>query len=128
LLHFCDDALATSIRMENAVITQTISVEPPLSLVSFKLNPCFWKWQDSLDRFLLLTTTFEDQVNQISTVYREIHAVVAERDVLPLSHTGMQNRLETLRVSPAANINTTVLERCWYTLIQNNLYKRLLFK
>ena len=47
-------------------------------------------------------------MNQISTVYREIHAVVAERDVLPLSHTGMQNRLENLKVSPGANINTSL--------------------
>jgi len=74
------------------------------------------KWQDRVDRFLLLTTTFEDQLNQISTVYREIHAVVMEPDVLPISHTGMQNKLENIRVSTATNINTTVLEWGWYTL------------
>jgi hypothetical protein len=89
--------------MEHAAITQTIN----------ELKAELEKWQDSVDRFLLLTTIFEDQVNQISTVYREIHAAVTKPDVLPLSHSGMQNKLENLRASPAANINTTVLEWCW---------------
>lgn len=100
LLNFCDDALATSIRMEHAAITQRIS----------NLQAGLETWKDFLKRVLLLTTAFEEQVNHIESVYREIHTAVAEPDVLPLSHTGMQNKLENLRVSSAANINTTVLE------------------
>jgi len=107
LLHFCDDALATSIRMEHAAITQRIS----------NLQAGLETWKDFLKRVLLLTATFEDQVNHIESVYREIHTAVIEPDVLPLSHTGMQNRLENLRVSSAANINTTVLEWCCHPLI-----------
>jgi len=107
LLHFCDDALATSIRMEHAAITQRIS----------NLQAGLETWKDFLKRVLLLTATFEDQVNNIESVCREIHTAVTEPDVLPLSHTGMQNRLENLRVSPAANINTPVLEWCWHPLI-----------
>jgi len=98
LLHFCDDALATSIRMEHAAITQRIS----------NLQAGLETWKDFLKRVLLLTATFEDQVKHIESVYREIQTAVTEPDVLPLSHTGMQNRLENLKVSPATHINTSL--------------------
>lgn len=89
LLNFCDDALATSIRMEHAAITQRIS----------NLQAGLETWKGFLERVASLTSTFEDQVNHIENVFKEIHAAVTESDVLPLSRTGMQNRLENLRVS-----------------------------
>jgi nesprin-1 len=89
LLHFCDDALATSIRMEHAAITQRIS----------NLQAGLETWKGFLERVALLTSTFEEQVNHIESVFKEIQTTIAEPDVLPLSHTGMQNRLESLRVS-----------------------------
>lgn len=117
LLHFCDDALATSIRMEHAAITQRIS----------NLQAGLETWKDFLKRVRLLTSTFEDQVNHIESVFREIHAAVTEPDVLPLSHTGMQNKLENLRVSPAANINTTKSQSgTEHARIYNNLYKKII--
>jgi nesprin-1 len=89
LLHFCDDALATSIRMEHAAISQRIS----------NLQAGLETWKGFLKRVALLTAAFEDQVHHIENVFRKIHCAVAEPGVLPLSHTGMQNRLENLRVS-----------------------------
>jgi len=84
--------------MEHAAITQRIS----------NLRAVLETWKDFLKKVLLLTATFEDQVNRIESVYTEIHTAVSEPDVLPLSHTGMQNRLENLKVSPGANINTSL--------------------
>lgn len=89
MLHFCDDALATSIRMEHAAISQRIS----------NLQAGLETWKGFLKKVALLTATFEDQVHYIENVFREIHSAISEPGVLPLSHTGMQNRLENLRVS-----------------------------
>jgi nesprin-1 len=89
LLRLCDDALATSIRMEHAAISQRIS----------NLQAGLETWKGFLKRVALLTAAFEDQLHHIENVFREIHSAIAEPDVLPLSHTGMQNRLENLRVS-----------------------------
>jgi nesprin-1 len=89
LLNFCDDALATSIRIEHAAITHSIS----------NLQAGLETWKGFLERVALLTATFEDQVNCIERVFKEINTTIAESDGLPLSHTGMQNRLENLRVS-----------------------------
>jgi nesprin-1 len=97
LLHFCDDALATSIRMEHAAITQRIS----------NLQAGLETWKGFLKKVASLTATFDDQVNHIETVFKEIHVAVAEPDALPLSHTGMQNRLENLRVSFFTTLLTT---------------------
>lgn len=89
MLKFCDDALATSIRMEHAAISQRIS----------NLQAGLETWKGFLKKVALLTATFEDQVHHIENVFREIHSAIAEPGVLPLSHTGMQNRLENLKVS-----------------------------
>jgi nesprin-1 len=89
LLRLCDDALATSIRMEHAAISQRIS----------NLQAGLETWKGFLKKIISLTTSFEDQLHRIENVFREIHSAIAEPDVLPLSHTGMQNRLENLRVS-----------------------------
>nr|CAD7432086.1 unnamed protein product [Timema monikensis] len=87
LLHFCDDALATSIRMEHAAISQRIS----------NLQAGLETWKDFLDRITGLTQSYDTQVSGVQAVFREVHAAVADPGGLPTSHTGMQNKLEVIR-------------------------------
>ena len=75
--------------MEHAAITQRIS----------NLQAGLETWRDFLNKIAALTNTYEEQVKQIETVFSDIHKAVSENGNLPLSHTGMQNRLENLRVS-----------------------------
>ncbi|XP_067009872.2 muscle-specific protein 300 kDa isoform X2 [Anabrus simplex] len=87
LLRFCDDALATSIRMEHAAISQRIS----------NLKAGLETWKDFLDRIGSLQQTYDSRVTSIQTVFQDVRGVIRDSDV-PMSHTGMQNRLENLRL------------------------------
>ncbi|CAG2066705.1 unnamed protein product, partial [Timema podura] len=93
LLHFCDDALATSIRMEHAAISQRIS----------NLQAGLETWKDFLDRITGLTQSYDTQVSGVQAVFHEVHAALADPGGLPTSHTGIQNKLEVIRVSIAGH-------------------------
>nr|CAD7603271.1 unnamed protein product [Timema genevievae] len=87
LLHFCDDALATSIRMEHAAISQRIS----------NLQAGLETWKDFLDRITGLTQSYDTQVSSVQAVFHEVHAALADPGGLPTLHTGIQNKLEVIR-------------------------------
>ncbi|PSN34718.1 hypothetical protein C0J52_20229 [Blattella germanica] len=97
LLQFCDDALATSIRMEHAAITQRIS----------NLQAGLETWKDFLNRVQSLTLEYEDQVKRIEMVFSDVHKTISDPGDLPLSHTGMQNRLENLKLLRTVLLDVT---------------------
>lgn len=87
LLQFCDDALATSIRMEHAAIKQRIS----------NLQAGLETWQQFLQRITRLLETYEENVKKVQTIYEEIQDVITESaSQLPNSHSGVSYKLEML--------------------------------
>ena len=88
LLQFCDDALATSIRMEHAAIKQRIS----------NLQAGLQTWHQFLERITFLLKTHEDNVQKVQTLYEDIQEAIAEAaSQTPTSHSGVSNKLETLQ-------------------------------
>lgn len=87
LLEFCDEALATSIRMEHAASTQRIS----------NLQAGLETWRDFLLRILSLHSSFDQQTTQIQGRLNEIRQIACQP--CPTSHAEIQATLDSLRVS-----------------------------
>ncbi|XP_066252950.1 muscle-specific protein 300 kDa isoform X4 [Euwallacea similis] len=88
LLQFCDDALATSIRMEHVAIKQRIS----------NLQAGLETWKQFLERISKLVITHEDRVQATQKLFDGIQAVINEsQSQMPTSHAGVAQRLEVLQ-------------------------------
>lgn len=89
LLQYCDDALATSIRMEHSAIAQRIS----------NLQAALETWKDFLQRIINLSKNYDERVDKIQNVFQDIQQVITNtsQDV-PIFHSTIQNRLDNLRM------------------------------
>lgn len=88
ILQFCDDALATSIRMEHVAIKQRIS----------NIHAGLETWKQFLERISNLVIAHEDRVQAMQKLFDGVQAVINESQAqLPTSHAGIANRLEVLQ-------------------------------
>lgn len=89
LLNYCDNALATSIRMEHAVITQRIS----------NLRAGLQTWRDFLIKIIKLGENYEKQVQSTQIVFQEIQEILTTttNQDIPSNPTDVQNKLNLLR-------------------------------
>ncbi|ERL91660.1 hypothetical protein D910_08988 [Dendroctonus ponderosae] len=88
ILQFCDDALATSIRMEHVAIKQRLS----------NIHAGLHTWKQFLERISHLVIAHEDRVQAMQKLFDGVQAVINESQAqLPTSHAGTANRLETLQ-------------------------------
>ncbi|KAF4529290.1 hypothetical protein B566_EDAN016452 [Ephemera danica] len=85
LLEFCDETLATSIRMEHAASTQRLS----------NLQAGLETWRDYLLRILALHTAFEQHTTLIQTRLNAIRQIACQP--CPSSHADIQDTLDSLR-------------------------------
>lgn len=88
LLPYCDDALATSIRMEHVAIKQRIS----------NLQAGLQTWKQFIDRISNLVVSHEERVQTTQKLFDGIQAVINESQTQTLtSHARIANRLELLQ-------------------------------
>lgn len=88
LLSYCDDALATSIRMEHVAIKQRIS----------NLQAGLQTWKQFIDRISNLVVSHEERVQATQKLFDGIQAVINESQTqIPTSHARIANRLELLQ-------------------------------
>lgn len=88
LLPYCDDALATSIRMEHVAIKQRIS----------NLQAGLQTWKQFIDRISNLVVSHEERVQATQKLFDGIQAVINESQTqIPTSHARIANRLELLQ-------------------------------
>ncbi|KAK9711351.1 Nuclear envelope localization domain [Popillia japonica] len=88
LLEFCDDALATSIRMEYAAIAQRVS----------NLQAGLDTWKQYLLRIEELHKDYESKVNNLQSYYDEVQSTInsaAHEDLK--SNSAVNNKLENLQ-------------------------------
>lgn len=103
LLQFCDDALATSIRMEHVAIKQRIS----------NLQAGLHTWKEFLERISLLVKTHEERVAKVQKIFDSIQDVINESDTQPpTSHAGVSSHLDILqRARERLNLTNQDLEQ-----------------
>lgn len=90
LLQFCDDALATSIRMEHVAIRQRLS----------NLQAGLDTWKNFLKRISLLIKTYEEKVTNLQKFYDEIQEIINESvSHTPSSQSGIGHTLENLNTA-----------------------------
>lgn len=88
LLTYCDDALATSMRMEQASISQRIS----------NLRAALETWQNFLKRIKLLTESYDSRVQQLQTEFVRTQQLLDESaNDAALSSAEIEQRLSALR-------------------------------
>ncbi|CAH1990103.1 unnamed protein product [Acanthoscelides obtectus] len=96
LLQFCDDALATSIRMEHVAIKQRIS----------NIRAGLDTWKQFLERIEILVKTHEEKVEKVQKLFVETQEIINESvSHSPASHASCTNRLEQLQRT-RARLNT----------------------
>lgn len=107
LLQFCDDALATSVRMEHAAIKQRIS----------NLQAGLETWRQFLERITTLVKTYENEVQKVQLLYEDIQEIITQlASDLPSSHSGVKNKLDILqRAQERLNNATKDLEELGLT-------------
>lgn len=88
LLRYCDDALSTSIRMEHSALSQRIS----------NLQAALETWKEFLVRIMNLSKTYDEKVEKIQAVFQDIQQVINNSQDVPVYHSGIQNRLDNLRM------------------------------
>lgn len=88
LLLFCDDALATSIRMEHSAITQRIC----------NLQAALKTWKDFLLRIQELYKNYDERVTKIQKVFEDIQEIIDNSQDVPAFHARIQSRLDNLRM------------------------------
>lgn len=103
LLQFCDDALATSIRMEHVAIKQRIS----------NLQAGLLTWKEFLERISLLVKTHEERVAKVQKMFDSIQDVINESDIQPpTSHASVGSHLDILhRARERLNLTQQDLEQ-----------------
>lgn len=88
LLQFCDEALATSIRMEHVAITQRIS----------NLQAGLETWRKFLERIQELIKSYEDGVQVVQQMFENVQEIItANAADIPTTHSGISGRLENLQ-------------------------------
>ncbi|XP_057659193.1 muscle-specific protein 300 kDa-like [Diorhabda carinulata] len=88
LLQFCDDALATSIRMEHVAIKQRLS----------NLQAGLETWKQFLDRIKIMVQNYEDGIRNVQKEFDDIQEIINETVIQQhLSHSAVSNRLDLLR-------------------------------
>lgn len=111
LLQFCDDALATSIRMEHVAIKQRLS----------NLQAGLDTWGHFLERISTLIKTYEENVTKLQKCYDEIQEVINESlSHIPTSNSGIGNKLELLQAT-RGRLNGSSKDLDQLTLIQEQL-------
>ncbi|XP_046389126.1 uncharacterized protein LOC124158024 [Ischnura elegans] len=86
LLEFCEESLATSIRIEHAAIVQRIN----------NLQASLETWKDFLNRVSSLQLNYEEKSGRVQAVLRDIHSKAISQK--PLSHHEMQATLQNLHM------------------------------
>nr|XP_023021800.1 nesprin-1-like isoform X2 [Leptinotarsa decemlineata] len=89
LLQFCDDALATSIRMEHVAIKQRIS----------NLQAGLETWKEFLERITLLVKSYENRVEKVQKVLDDVQQAVEISSNFETSHTWVSNKLQVLQMT-----------------------------
>ncbi|XP_032294435.1 muscle-specific protein 300 kDa isoform X26 [Drosophila virilis] len=89
LLKYCDDALATAMRMEQASINQRIS----------NLRAALETWQNFLKRIKQLGESYEQRVQQLQTEFAKAQELLdsSSGDALPTTPAEIEQRLVALR-------------------------------
>lgn len=118
LLQFSDDALATSIRMEHAAISQRIS----------NLRASLQTWKKFVERVSELLKTHEEHVNSVQDNFTDIQEIIAANSAqdLPNTHAAVSYRLETLqRTRGRLNDMTKELEQLGVTQVRTFQFRLL---
>lgn len=88
LLQYSDDALAASIRMEHAAISQRIS----------NLQAGLETWKQFLERITSLVKGYEEGVNKVQSLFDSTQDVITTSALESYStHSSINNKLENLR-------------------------------
>ncbi|XP_033149206.1 microtubule-associated protein futsch isoform X2 [Drosophila busckii] len=89
LLSYCDDALATAMRMEQASINQRIS----------NLRAALETWQNFLKRITQLNESYEQRVQQLQLAFGQCQQLIdsSSPDALPSQPAAIEARLAELR-------------------------------
>ncbi|KAL3268193.1 hypothetical protein HHI36_007318 [Cryptolaemus montrouzieri] len=95
ILQFCDDALATSIRMEHSAIKQRIS----------NLEAALMTWKQFLERILKLIQSHEECVSKLENIFNSTQDVITN-SVTDKSSLSLSGRLEYLQTARAKLANT----------------------
>lgn len=110
-LHFCDDTLVTSIRMEHASISQRIS----------NLRAALETWRDFLKKIIDLGDTYESKVKVIQANCHDVQAIVTETsNAMPSTAIEIQERLRQLR-DQRVRLNNLTTELEAISVIQEEL-------
>lgn len=110
-LHFCDDAIATSIRMEHAANSQRIA----------NLRAGLETWRDFLEKIVNLGKTYDDKVKSIQSNFHETQTLVTNAaSNLPTNSNDIQERLSHLR-NQRVRLNNLIPELESISVIQEEL-------
>lgn len=110
-LQFCDDAIATSIRMEHAAIVQRIS----------NLRAGLETWRDFLEKIVNLGKTYDEKVKSIQSNFQETQTLVTNAaGNLPTNSIDIQERLNQLR-NQRVRLNNLIPELELISVIQEEL-------
>lgn len=110
-LHFCDDAIATSIRMEHAASSQRIA----------NLRAGLETWRDFLEKIVNLSKTYDEKVKSIQSNFQETQTIVTyAASNLPTNSIEIQERLNQLR-NQRVRLNNLIPELESISVIQEEL-------
>lgn len=110
-LHFCDDTLVTSIRMEHASITQRIS----------NLRAALETWRDFLKKIIDLGDTYEAKVKFIQSNFHDVQEIITQTShAMPSTAYEIQEKLTQLR-SQRIRLNNLTTELEAISVIQEEL-------
>lgn len=110
-LHFCDDAIATSIRMEHAANSQRIA----------NLRAGLETWRDFLEKIVNLGKTYDEKVKLCQASFQESQTLVTNTSSnLPTNSIDIQERLSQLR-NQRVRLNNLIPDLESVSVIQEEL-------
>lgn len=90
LLSFCDDALATSVRMEQSSVSQRVA----------NLKAALQTWQSFLNKIYNLSESYEQRVKLLQEEFGKIHHLVdVTSEHMPSNNNAIQDTLNALRAA-----------------------------